>query len=278
MSLKVCLSHDIDRTKKTFQYFTHGLKCFLKKDFEGFFYHLKSIFIKDVYWQFNNIIDIENKYGVRSTFFFLNESHPFKPFDIKSWAVSVGYYNIRSKRIVSIIQYLDNNDWEIGVHGSYLSYNNLNLLKKEKETLEDIVGHPINGIRQHFLNMDDNTWSLQKKAGFKYDSSFGNKKDPGFQDKKFSFFTPKGMTDFVVVPLVIMDSRVMYKENPWKIVLEIIEEAEQNNACLVINWHQRVFNEKEFPGFSKLYIRIIEECQKRKANFSTIGEYLINNK
>jgi peptidoglycan/xylan/chitin deacetylase (PgdA/CDA1 family) len=246
----------------------------MKGNFVNAFYHAKSLFLKDSYWQFNKIIEIENKYKVKSTYFILNESYPFKIFDIKSWALSVGYYNIKNKRLVKILKYLDTNGWEIGVHGSYLSYNKLSLLKKEKEDLENIIGHNIDGIRQHFLNMDKETWFLQKEAGFKYDSSFGNKAQAGFQDNKYHLFTPIGMTDFHVVPLIIMDSRLMNEPDPWYRVLEIIDEAVLNNACLVLNWHQRVFNENEFPAYSNLYIRIIEECKKRKATFSTIGEYV----
>jgi len=34
-------------------------------------------------------------------------------------------------------------------------------------------------------------------------------------------------------------------------------------------WHQRVFNENEFPGWSRLYEKIIAEGKKRNAWFAT---------
>jgi len=276
MSFDVCLSHDVDRIKKTFQYGTHGLKALFKGDLNSVIYQAYSIFLKQPYWQFDKIIEIENEYNVKSSFYILNESFSFNAFKIKTWPLSIGYYDIHNKQLVKTLKYLDNNDWEIGVHGSYRSYNNITLLKKEKRTLEDIIGHKIEGIRQHFLNRNEETWFLQKEAGFLYDSSFGNEKKAGFQDSKYLPFTPSGMTDFTVVPLVIMDCRIMTLQNPWKEALKIIEEAEQNHACLVINWHQRVFNTKEFPGYSELYVQIIKECQVRNGHFYTIGEYVKN--
>jgi len=274
MSFDICLSHDVDRIKKTFQYGTHGIKSLLKGDTSGAIYQAKSIFLKEPYWQFDTIIEIENKYNVKSSFYILNESFPFNPFKIKTWPLSVGYYDIHNKQLVKILKYLDNGGWEIGVHGSYLSYDNITLLKKEKRELEAIIGHNVLGIRQHFLNRSEETWSLQKEAGFLYDSSFGNEEKAGFRDGRYQPFIPSGMTNFMVVPLTIMDCRIMDLQNPWKEALSIIEEAEQNHACLVINWHQRVFNEKEFPGYSELYVQIIKECQRRNANFYTIGEYV----
>ena len=45
------------------------------------------------------------------------------------------------------------------------------------------------------------------------------------------------------------------------LVLEVLEQAKRENALLVINWHQRVFNEQEFPGYLREYINIIKACK-----------------
>jgi len=278
MSFYVCLSHDVDRVRKTFQYISHPAKNLLKGNLRSLSYQIHSIFLKNPYWQFEDIIEIESNYKVKSTFFFLNESYPFKPFSIKTWPLSVGYYNIESKKICEIIKKLDQNGWEIGLHGSYLSYKNKLLLKKEKETLEKIIGHQVIGIRQHFLNMDDNTWKIQKEIGFAYDSTFGNRNNAGFKDEKFNLFTPEGIPDFYIVPMSVMDMSVMNKPDPWSEILRIVDLAEKNDACLVANWHHRVFNENEFPGYRKYYIRLIEECKNRNAVFTTITEYINKKK
>ena len=80
---------------------------------------------------------------------------------------------------------------------------------------------------------------------------------------------------FYVVPLALMDSCVMAKEHPLQEALKVVNLAVERRACLVLNWHQRMFNDKEFPGYVDMYIHLIDECRKRKAHFSTIAEYII---
>ncbi len=273
--LKVALTHDIDRTKKTYQYFTHSLRSALKLNINSSIYHLRSVFLKDVYWNFDEIIKIENSYNIKSTFFLLNESIPFELFNYKNWSLSLGRYNILEKRIVEIIKWLDTNGWEIGVHGSYNSFKDIELLKKEKLVLECILGHQIIGIRQHHLNLNENTWENQYLAGFKYDSSFGFNERIGFKDNRFAPFNPLN-NEFSVIPQVIMDYPFMVSKNKWDLLDEIIELTEQKDAILVINWHNDKFNENEYPGFKTAYIKIIEKLKSKNAEFYKLGDYYKN--
>ena len=270
----VCLSHDVDRTFKSFQFITHFLREFKKGNYESAYYHLKSIFFRNHYWGFDKIIEIEESYQVRSTFFFLNESYPFNLLAISSWKLSIGYYKIFDDAIQKIIRKLDAGGWEIGVHGSYNSYREIGLLKKEKRDLESILGHEVKGIRQHFLNVKQDTWFLQKEAGFRYDASYGFTDDIGFKNDQYDLFALDENKDFFIVPLAIMDTCLMGKRDPLGSAISLIELAQKEKGCLVLNWHQRMFCEKEFPGYASLYRSIIEECQKRDALFLTIGEYV----
>ena len=157
-SFLVWLSHDVDRVYKTlahaFYYFIKNRKWHhLGHYFQGF----------NTYWNFEKIISLEAKHGVKSTFFFLNESMQAKWTDFKSFVLAKGRYDIRDPKIVKTIKLLDARGWEIGIHGSYRSYNDRQLLKKEKEILEEILGHPIESIRQHYLNLTiPETWQIQK--------------------------------------------------------------------------------------------------------------------
>jgi len=270
----VCLSHDVDRTFKSFQFITHFLGNLRKKKYKSASYQLKSLFLKNHYWGFDKIIDIEESYKVRSTFFFLNETYPFNLINLSSWKLSLGYYSIFDDAIKKIIRTLDSGGWEIGVHGSYNSYRDIELLKKEKRDIEGILGHEVKGIRQHFLNLHEDTWFLQREAGFKYDASYGFADDIGFKNDRYSLFAFGNRNDFFIVPLAIMDTCLMGKSNPLSSAISIIELAQKENGCLVLNWHQRMFCDAEFPGYARLYKDIIEECQKRDAHFLTIGEYV----
>jgi peptidoglycan/xylan/chitin deacetylase (PgdA/CDA1 family) len=270
----VCLSHDVDRVNKSFQFLTHFLKNIKNMNIGGAVYQLRSIFQEGHYWNFYKIMEIEKNLGLRSTFFFLNETYPFHPLKISSWRLSLGYYDLFESNLQTVIREMDNQGWEVGLHGSYLSYKDLDLLKKEKSELESIVGHPILGVRQHYLNLDQHTWEYQGEAGFLYDASFGFTNNIGFKEDRFQPFKPISNRHFYVVPLALMDACLMRKKNPLQEAINIIELAEEKCACLVLCWHQRVFNEKEFPGYMNMYLRIVEECMNRKAYFSTIGEYV----
>ena len=235
-------------------------------------YHIKSYFGDEPYWNFERIIEIESQLDVKSTFFFLNESIKFDLFNLKNWKLSLGRYDIESKKIKNIIRLLDKNGWEIGLHGSYNSYKSSSLLEKEKKVLEKIVGHEVIGIRQHYLNLDNKTWKRQRSVGLKYDASWGPTKGIGFKDNKVSHFHPLN-DKFLVFPLQIMDSCFMYIEDKWEEFIKIVEEINKKDGLLVLNWHHRTFNEKEFPEFSKYYIRMIKELKKRNASFHLLSDY-----
>lgn len=262
----LCLTHDVDRVKKTYQYITHFVRtrkvC-----------HLTSIFHKkEPFWNFEELIKVEKKYKVKSTFFFLNETKKLNILNIKEWPLSLGYYNIFHPKISKVIKKLYKRGWEIGVHGSYDSFKDEKLLSKEKKDLEEIVGEEIVGIRQHLLNLQiPLTWKLQMKVGFKYDSSFGyssrfgNK--VGFRDNKYLPFFPFKNKKFLVIPIAIMDNILLKykKKDMWEECKKMIDISEKNNGVLTILWHQEIFNEKLFPELVNIYKKIIEECKNRDA-------------
>ncbi|MCF8443603.1 MAG: polysaccharide deacetylase family protein [Crocinitomicaceae bacterium] len=272
--LKVALTHDIDRTKKTYQHITKTLRALLKLDLEKLKNQIISILKRDNYWTFDEIIKIEESYNVKSTYFFLNETIPFKLFKLKTYKLALGRYKILDKKIVDLIKQLDKNGFEIGVHGSYNSYKSLELLKFEKKTLENILGHEVIGIRQHYLNLDENTWQKQKEVGFKYDSSIGysgSLAKIGFVDERILPFNPFN-DEFTVIPLVIMDANFMMIKNRWEEFTKLLNFCNDNNTYLVVNFHNHVYNELEFPGYKNAYKQIIEECLRLNAEFLTMKE------
>lgn len=271
--INVCLSHDIDRIDKTYQYFSKPFKALKRGNFCLFIKRLLSpLYIRHPYWGFDKIIKIEEKYGVRSTCFFLNETIKLDLSKPKTIKLSLGRYKIFDKRIVDIIRQLDKNGWEIGVHGSYLSYNDPILLKQEKTILEEIVGHEIIGIRQHYLNWNDKTWGIQADAGFKYDSSWGFTRDIGFKNGRIKPFFPIKNMDFCEIPLIVMDSCFDQKKDNWKELEDIINIIDRNNAFLVLNWHNNNFDRLDYPNYESSYIKIIELLKSKKAIFMTMGE------
>lgn len=269
--LKVALTHDVDRTKKSYQYFTGVLKSLKKGRFSDALYHMKKP-AEEPYWNFYKIAELEDSYKTRSTFFMLDESIRFKITQPKTFALAMGRYNLFEPKIQEAVRYLDANGWEIGLHGSYNSYKDKELLGREKKRLESIIGHPVIGTRQHYLNLDQNTWKIQEELGFKYDSTWGYNDGIGFKEGRRKAFFPNN-SKFVVYPMPIMDICFMKTSNRWERYKEILDEAEENDAIVVVNFHHRVYNEKEYPGFRSAYCRIIETALERKGEVSSLGHF-----
>ena len=271
--IRVCLTHDVDRVRKTYQYVTKTGRALLKGQIGRAWKMLKKGFgAQSPYWGFDTVIDIENTYGVKSTFFFLEESAKVKLLNPKSYKIALGRYHVNEPKVAEMMRYLDANGWEIGLHGSYYSYNNAALLKREKSAIEEVLGHEIIGIRQHYLNWDEQTWGCQKEAGFKYDSTWGYTRAIGYKEDKVAPFYPYEGTDFCEIPLVIMDSCFEDDKDRWERLEQIIAQAEKENGILVINFHTNNFDEVEFPAYKRNYVRLIETLKERGAEFMTMGE------
>jgi peptidoglycan/xylan/chitin deacetylase (PgdA/CDA1 family) len=230
-------------------------------------------------------MDIEKRLGVRSTFFFLKETKKRNILHPSSYILSLGHYDFNEPAVSEIIKKLDSGGWEIGLHGSYDSYKKKELLVKEKKELEEIVGKPVIGIRQHFLNIEiPRTWKIQQEIGFLYDTTFGLKKDIGFLENRYLPFQPFD-DPFLVIPLTVMDgslfSQYPDEKSKWEKIKEVIHKAKETKGVVSFLWHQRVFNEKEFPGWAPLYEKIIQECKEENAWFATgrdIYEWMKKNR
>jgi len=94
--LKVALSHDIDRTKKTYQYLTKLIQAIYRADLRKIKGQLNSFRKGNPYWTFDEFIKIEESYGIRSTVFFLNESMKFNILKPGTFSLACGRYKILS--------------------------------------------------------------------------------------------------------------------------------------------------------------------------------------
>ena len=264
----LCLTHDVDRPYKTFQGPYYAMK---RRDPS----QLRSLLSRDrPYWQFEEIMELEDRLGVRSSFYFLNEKNLFrdkpptewvKP---KNWKLFTGRYDVTDGEIVDVIRALDQGGWEIGLHGSYDSYDDLERLREEKSALEDVLGHEVIGGRQHYLNLEQpQTWEYHREIGLRYDSSLGSNVTYGF-DGQYEVIRPFD-DEFVVFPMTKMETALMRStgsvEAAWEACLDVLEEARENGATMTVCWHPRYFNEEEFPGYRTIYERLIREAQSMGA-------------
>ncbi len=259
----VCLTHDVDRPYKTFQAPYDALR---ERDPS----QLRPLVTDDQpYWQFEELLALESELGVRSSFYFLNEKQLFrdKPprewLSPRNWMLFTGRYELTDPAIVDLIADLEAGGWEVGLHGSYESADDRERLREEKETLEAVLRKPVVGGRQHYLNLDGaRTWEHHRAIGLQYDASFGSSTEYGFNGR----YEPIRPFDdeFVVFPLTIMDNALMHGTSSvdaaWDECKRILAEARDNGAVMTVLWHPRYMNENEFPGYRRIYRKLIEEA------------------
>ena len=269
------LSHDVDRVAKRGQLPYYLGRAVLRGRPRWLLDELRSLAAlvrgDDPYWNFDRIQELEERLGVRSTFFFLDETGRPR---LTSWRSNVlyrGRYRVGDPAIARAIRELDAGGWEIGLHGSYRSYLDAGLLGAEKARLEEVLGHPVLGTRQHYLRLAvPETWRIQAALGLAYDSTLGFTDRAGWRWQMRRPFRPvdadsAGPALPLQIPMTAMDGTLLAFADPWARARELIGEAEESGGCLVLNWHQRVFNPWQARRPMELYERIVRECQDRGA-------------
>jgi len=260
-SFALCLTHDVDRPYKTYQSLFYGLTGPSR-------YHLRTLVSgENPYWQFDAVRTLEAELGVRSAFYFLDEQRLFRDrpvrdwLDPANWRRYLGRYSLSDPAITRVVRDLDAGGWEVGLHGSYESYRDVGRLGAEKAHVERLVGHGVIGGRQHYLNLDvPETWRIHRRLGLHYDASLGSSETVGFE---FGYLPFRPFDDeFVVFPLSIMDNALPDSFEPaWRVCEETLAEAAEHGAVMTVLWHPRVFAEREFPGYRRLYRRLVERAQ-----------------
>lgn len=271
----LCLTHDVDRPYKTYQALYYTLT-------ERNLRHLSALRPgTNPYWQFESLMALEDELGVRSAFYFLSEpglsERPLgqwlRP---RYWVEHLGRYDVRTPRMAAVVEALDAGGWEVGIHGSYDSYDDADRLRTEKATLEEVLGHPVMGGRQHYLNLapGTRTWEHHRSVGLAYDSSLGSSVEYGFE---YGYDPIRPFDDeFVVFPLTVMEVALLRNaesvEAAWAECERLLEEAAANDAVMTVLWHPRLIGD-DFPGYRELYRRLIERALSMGAWVGPPGEW-----
>jgi len=271
----VCLTHDVDEIRKTYQWLTYPARQIIRHDWSGLKKQIRSFSHKlrgdEPFWTFERLTRLEESYGVRSSLFFLHESGKVSLMDKKTWRHAGRRYDFSNPRVLGVIQDLYLRNWDIGLHGSFYSFDNEALLRSEKTKLEQSLGHEVYGGRQHNLNLRiPDTWRYQENAGLSYDSTLGYNDCIGFRWGLSFPFRPyfpeeNRLSSVLQIPLVIEDLPYFRSSTRWEDFLDIFRNVNASGGMITLLWHHSVFNEYEFPGWAQDYARIIEYCLKNNA-------------
>ena len=148
-------------------------------------------------------------------------------------------------------------DWaEIGIHPSYASDSDEELVRDERSRLEHILRRPVRHSRQHYLKMRmPATFRTLVNLGIGHDHSMGYAEEAGyrasiavpypFYDLEFESILP-----LEIHPFVFMDTTYsMYKKMNAKAaevqMLKWHDELKEVGGFFRMIWHNRTFGEHE---------------------------------
>jgi peptidoglycan/xylan/chitin deacetylase (PgdA/CDA1 family) len=268
----ICLTHDVDEVFIPWIHRAHSLVSSINslsgENLEGAFV---SLFNKkrSPYLDFEVIMDLEEKFDSKSTFFFLaSKKDPVRHrYDIEDIETELGLINDRG--------------FEVGLHGGYYSYKNLEALTEEKCRLEEAAGSKVVGYRSHYLNLQiPDTWLILDKLGFLFDSTLGYRRSWGFRNGMCHPFQPyvgdAMRVSLLEVPLIIMDAAHplwgFSVAKYWDEVQRMIDCVEACKGVLTLNWHNDSLLATRKNEYAKLYSKILEEGKRKGAWFANCRE------
>jgi len=235
-------------------------------------------------------LEVEEKFGARSTFFFwpgwkaVGKHHPSDClYDMEDRVT----FDRQQCTVAEMIREIDRRGWEIGLHPSWYSFDNVDEMKRQKETLESVLGHDIVSVRQHYLHYDIRcTPRIQDAAGFKYDATLGFNDNIGFRFGTcypWHLYDLKSETDLkiVEVPLIIQDGALFHPDKGMRLDEEMASEyldvvtknVKQVGGVLTLLWHPHAILHAHWWNFYKF---AIEYLRGQSAWFGSVRKVVEN--
>jgi len=269
----VCLTHDVDEIYPPLNHaLLSSLTCIKKRDFSGLkeqvFWKLHGK-EKSPYRNFREIMDLEEKYGACSSFYFLATNSDITRFrySIEDLEDELGQINDRG--------------WEVGLHGGYYAFNDPEEILREKKRLGKVLDGEVSGNRNHYLRFQvPGSWEYLKRAGFRYDTSLGYNEMVGFRNGMCHPFRPYNLNtgseiNILEIPLTIMDDTLFESttsyEEAWELSKRLIDTVAAYHGVICLNWHSESFNCPFKDSREIMYEKILHYCSGKKA-WMTSGE------
>jgi hypothetical protein len=218
-------------------------------------------------------VEIEREFDVTSSYFFtVGPGHP----DDCAYTLN-DRCQFRGERhtVGAVIRWMANQGFDAGLHGSFLSASVDGLLVQEKAALEAASQHPVQTIRQHYLNFDPRiTPRLQDAAGLRADCSLGFNRNLGFRagtSLPFRMFDFERGAPFGILemPLIIQEAALLRDDSlqldvelAKQIIRQLYEEIEAVNGVVTVLFHPHSLLDSRYR---ELYRFVIEHSLEREA-------------
>lgn len=264
------LTHDVDYPLK-YNTIISGYKEIVgdiikRKDINKAFHRLLQKiqvslkFQKDPFDTFDYLMDISEKVGVKSYFFFMGKG--ITKFD--------NMYDSSDIFIKELIEKIKNRGHNIGIHPTYDAYNHIEQFLKEKRELEKNFDTKITFGREHYLRFEvPFTWQMWEDNDMKWDSTLSFSDKEGFrcgvcyEYSVFNILTREKLR-LKEKPLIVMDgSFVTYQptisaEEMENKINELISKVKKYKGEFVFLWHNSSFTVGQWKKYQTIYERVLK--------------------
>lgn len=216
------------------------------------------------YW-----IELERELSVKSTYFIFDglRRHSFDP---------------KYKPEIIDFEKLRQSEFEIALHTSIECFSGKGIAEA-KSRLELTAQINLTGLRPHYLSaFYPEYWQAASDAGFAYSSALGFDQDIGFWDGidlpvyPFDQSNDKEI-NLLEIPIAIMDCGLIggqpaESEKALERGMRLIDQASATGGLIVLDWHQRTFYNRDYPGWRELFTKIVCYGKGKGAQFYRMDE------
>lgn len=219
----------------------------------------------DLHDTFSYIQEQEGKRGIPSTYFILLSKD-------NAWGLDRNKYAKTLRNILCAGN-------EIALHPGYDSFQQPEVIAREKMDLEDLAGTTVQGVRNHFLRFKlPDTYHLLSKLGLSYDATMGFPDREGFRHGICTPYKPydilrRTMVEIMEIPLVAMDGtlreyRRFFPENALKSIENLVQVTSLYGGTIACNWHNSFLLDQE-NAWRHVYEKSLSSLAYHFAIFST---------
>ncbi|MAV70776.1 MAG: hypothetical protein CMG04_08655 [Candidatus Marinimicrobia bacterium] len=272
--LKIGITHDIDNCQ------TGSVQDAYREFLSGNWYSsVRKIFQRlikeDIWYNFEDLLKIEKKYGIYTSYFFITENNPKNGYPNAD-------YLFHSKKIQILLKKIRNDGHEVGIHGSIGSGFDKHQLNRE------ITKFPfeIFGGRFHYLMMRlPKSFQELEESNIRYDASLGFAESVSFRNGFCFPYQPYNNLEdkpfsFVEFPFQLMDKTLIQNyymgfspENAMELVKNMIDEIAKFSGYFNLIWHNNTITGYKYEKWKKVLIYIIKYGKEKKSEFQSLKTF-----